>query len=82
MQKVCTTTKHDASPQREHRDLHTSLPFNDVRGMIAASPLPPDEYAMRIATKLNLLSSVKSTRPHSLSLQFRCSRHQRKRLLR
>ncbi|GFX13150.1 retrovirus-related Pol polyprotein from transposon 17.6 [Trichonephila clavipes] len=26
---------------------------------------------------MNLLSSVKSTRPHSLSLQFRCSRHHR-----
>ncbi|GFV71128.1 hypothetical protein TNCV_2384261 [Trichonephila clavipes] len=36
--------------------------------MIAASPLSPDEYAMRIATQLNLLSSVKSARPHSLSL--------------
>ncbi|GFU63857.1 hypothetical protein TNCV_3496691 [Trichonephila clavipes] len=48
--KVCTTTKHDASPKREHRDLHT-VPFNDVRGMIAASPLSPDEYAMRIATQ-------------------------------
>ncbi|KFM59588.1 hypothetical protein X975_20054, partial [Stegodyphus mimosarum] len=32
--------------------------------------------------RLNLLSSVKSTRPHSLSLQFRCSRHHRERLLR
>ncbi|GFU95519.1 hypothetical protein TNCV_2729731 [Trichonephila clavipes] len=26
-------------------------PFNDVRGMIAASLLSPDEYAMRIATQ-------------------------------
>ncbi|GFW83106.1 uncharacterized protein TNCV_3236541 [Trichonephila clavipes] len=50
--------------------------------MIAASPLSPDEYAMRILLKLNLLSSVKSTRPHSLSLQFRCSRNHRERLLR
>ncbi|GFT78585.1 uncharacterized protein TNCV_3662541 [Trichonephila clavipes] len=32
--------------------------------------------------KLNLLSSVKSTRPHSLSLEFRYSRHHRERLLR
>ncbi|GFX96265.1 hypothetical protein TNCV_2291531 [Trichonephila clavipes] len=31
-------------------------------------PASPDEYAMRIAAKLNLLSSVKSTRTHSLSL--------------
>ncbi|GFW74724.1 uncharacterized protein TNCV_962991 [Trichonephila clavipes] len=29
-----------------------------------------------------MLPSVKSTRPHSLSLQFRCSRHHRERLLR
>ncbi|GFY16243.1 uncharacterized protein TNCV_2348881 [Trichonephila clavipes] len=51
--------------------------------MIAASPLSRDEYAMRIATQTeNLLSSVKSTRPHSLSLQFQCSRHHRKRLFR
>ncbi|GFV12820.1 uncharacterized protein TNCV_104261 [Trichonephila clavipes] len=27
------------------------LSLNDVRGMIAASPLSPDEYAMRIATQ-------------------------------
>ncbi|GFU13748.1 uncharacterized protein TNCV_939671 [Trichonephila clavipes] len=32
--------------------------------------------------KLNLFSSVKSTRPHSLSLQFLYSRHHRERLLR
>ncbi|GFT67805.1 uncharacterized protein TNCV_271931 [Trichonephila clavipes] len=50
--------------------------------MIAASPLSPDEYAMESLLKLNLLSSVKSTHLHSLSLQFRCSRHHRERLLR
>ncbi|GFW55160.1 uncharacterized protein TNCV_115461 [Trichonephila clavipes] len=48
--------------------------------MIAASPLSPDEYAMPLH-KLNLLSSVKSTRLHSLSLQFRCCRHHREGLL-
>ncbi|GFU56447.1 uncharacterized protein TNCV_2609671 [Trichonephila clavipes] len=31
---------------------------------------------------LNLHSSVKSSHPHSLSLQFRCSRHHRERLFR
>ncbi|GFV27820.1 uncharacterized protein TNCV_1592121 [Trichonephila clavipes] len=51
--------------------------------MIAASPLSPDEYAMRIATQTeSVSSSVKSTRPHSLYLQFQCSRHHRERLLR
>ncbi|GFV43616.1 uncharacterized protein TNCV_2679171 [Trichonephila clavipes] len=50
--------------------------------MIAASPLSPDEYAMRIATQTESALICKSTRPHSLSLQFRCSRHHRERLLR
>ncbi|GFT19268.1 uncharacterized protein TNCV_303711 [Trichonephila clavipes] len=50
--------------------------------MFEASPLSPDEYAMESLLKLNLLSSVKSTRPHSLSLQFRFSRHHRECLLR
>ncbi|GFY31421.1 uncharacterized protein TNCV_4989801 [Trichonephila clavipes] len=51
--------------------------------MIAACPLSPDEYAMRIATQTeSALICKKSTRPHSLSLQFRCSRHHRERLLR
>ncbi|GFV41619.1 uncharacterized protein TNCV_3627701 [Trichonephila clavipes] len=50
--------------------------------MIAASPLSPDEYAMRIATQTESALILKSTRPHSLSLQFRCSRHHRERLLR
>ncbi|GFT47202.1 hypothetical protein TNCV_3748291 [Trichonephila clavipes] len=35
---------------RTPRPPYLSL-FNDVRGMIAASPLSPDEYAMRIATQ-------------------------------
>ncbi|GFS52777.1 hypothetical protein TNCV_2995691 [Trichonephila clavipes] len=48
--KVCTTTKHDASPN-EITATFIPVPFNDVRGMIAASPLSPDEYAMRIATQ-------------------------------
>ncbi|GFT63254.1 uncharacterized protein TNCV_4747311 [Trichonephila clavipes] len=50
--------------------------------MIAASPLSPDEYAMRIATQTESALICKSTRPHSLSLEFRCSRHRRERLLR
>ncbi|GFU26970.1 hypothetical protein TNCV_1151461 [Trichonephila clavipes] len=50
--------------------------------MIAAS-LSPDEYAMRIATQTESALIFKdSTRPHSLSLQFLCSRHHRERLLR
>ncbi|GFW70997.1 hypothetical protein TNCV_190881 [Trichonephila clavipes] len=48
--KVCMTTKHDASPN-ENTATSIPVPFNDVRGMIAASPLSPDEYAMRIATQ-------------------------------
>ncbi|GFV03623.1 hypothetical protein TNCV_3542541 [Trichonephila clavipes] len=43
---------------------------NDVRGMIAASPLSPDEYAMRIATTQagSALVSVKVLVPiHCLS---------------
>ncbi|GFV23936.1 hypothetical protein TNCV_272991 [Trichonephila clavipes] len=48
--KVCTTTKHDASP-KENTATSIPAPFNDVRGMIAAYPLSPDEYAMRIATQ-------------------------------
>ncbi|GFS53277.1 uncharacterized protein TNCV_1035811 [Trichonephila clavipes] len=43
------TTKHDASPN-ENTATSIHVPFNDVRGMIAASP-SPDEYAMRIATQ-------------------------------
>ncbi|GFT63083.1 hypothetical protein TNCV_705151 [Trichonephila clavipes] len=35
--KVCTTTKHDASPN-ENTATSIPVPFNDVRGMIAASP--------------------------------------------
>ncbi|GFS71161.1 hypothetical protein TNCV_5049511 [Trichonephila clavipes] len=38
--KVCTTTKHDASPN-ENTATSIPVPFNDVRGMIAASPLSP-----------------------------------------
>ncbi|GFV51264.1 hypothetical protein TNCV_2174511 [Trichonephila clavipes] len=35
-----------------------------------------DKYAMRIATQTSESALIcKSTRPHSLSLQFRCSRH-------
>ncbi|GFX32974.1 hypothetical protein TNCV_4652001 [Trichonephila clavipes] len=49
--------------------------------MIAAS-LPPDEYAMRIATQTESALICKEYCPHSLSLQFRCSRHHRERLLR
>ncbi|GFX54818.1 uncharacterized protein TNCV_2557041 [Trichonephila clavipes] len=50
--------------------------------MIAASRSL--QMSMRRESLLNLylLSSVKSTRPHSLSLQFRCFRHHRERLLR
>ncbi|GFS74586.1 hypothetical protein TNCV_459061 [Trichonephila clavipes] len=48
--KVCTTSKHDASPN-ENTATSIPVPFNDVRRMIAASPLSPDEYAMRIATQ-------------------------------
>ncbi|GFW98158.1 hypothetical protein TNCV_2492111 [Trichonephila clavipes] len=44
------TTKHDAS-LNEITATSIPVPFNDVRGMIAASPLSPDEYAMRIATQ-------------------------------
>ncbi|GFX82466.1 hypothetical protein TNCV_2166141 [Trichonephila clavipes] len=44
------TTKHDASPN-ENTVTSIPVPFNDVRGMIAASPLSPDEYAMIIATQ-------------------------------
>ncbi|GFU85354.1 hypothetical protein TNCV_2386591 [Trichonephila clavipes] len=48
--KVCTTTKHDAS-SNENTATSIPVPFNDVRGMIAASLLSPDEYTMRIATQ-------------------------------
>ncbi|GFV52632.1 uncharacterized protein TNCV_2873031 [Trichonephila clavipes] len=50
--------------------------------MIMASPLSPDEYAMRIATQTESALICKEYSPHSLSLQFRCSRHHRERLLR
>ncbi|GFT32827.1 hypothetical protein TNCV_5038741 [Trichonephila clavipes] len=47
---VCTTTKQDASPN-ENTATCIPVPFNDVLGMIAATPFSPDEYAMRIATQ-------------------------------
>ncbi|GFV75817.1 uncharacterized protein TNCV_1757451 [Trichonephila clavipes] len=51
--------------------------------MIAASPLSPDEYAMGIATQTeSALICKEYSSPHSLSLQFRCFRHHRERLLR
>ncbi|GFX04715.1 uncharacterized protein TNCV_1912601 [Trichonephila clavipes] len=50
--------------------------------MIAASPLSPDEYAMRIATQTESALICKEYSSHSLSLQFRYSRHHRERLLR
>ncbi|GFU55742.1 hypothetical protein TNCV_4939481 [Trichonephila clavipes] len=49
--KVFTTTKHDASPN-ENTATSIPVPFIDVRGIIAAFPLSPDEYAMRIATQI------------------------------
>ncbi|GFW59601.1 uncharacterized protein TNCV_2756101 [Trichonephila clavipes] len=49
--------------------------------MIAASRSLQMSMRRESLLKLNLLSSVKSTRPHSLPLQFRCSRHHRERLL-
>ncbi|GFU75672.1 uncharacterized protein TNCV_1623091 [Trichonephila clavipes] len=51
--------------------------------MIAASPLSPDEYAMRIATQTeSALICKEYSSPFIFSLQFRCSRHHRERLLR
>ncbi|GFX04869.1 uncharacterized protein TNCV_2248521 [Trichonephila clavipes] len=50
--------------------------------MIAASLFSQMSMRFESLLKLNLLSSVKSTRPYSLSLQFRCSRHHRECLLR
>ncbi|GFT51602.1 hypothetical protein TNCV_4753241 [Trichonephila clavipes] len=55
-------------PPNENTATSIPVPFNDVRGMIAASPLSPDEYAMRIATQTESALICKSTRPHSLSL--------------
>ncbi|GFX51461.1 uncharacterized protein TNCV_3103941 [Trichonephila clavipes] len=79
--KVCTTTKHDASPN-ENTATSIHVPFNDVRGMIAASPLSPDEYAMRIATQTEFALICKEYSSPFIVSQFRCSLHHRERLLR
>ncbi|GFU29066.1 uncharacterized protein TNCV_4836761 [Trichonephila clavipes] len=50
--------------------------------MIAASPLSPDEYAMRIATKTESALICKEYSSPFIVSQFRCSRHHRERLLR
>ncbi|GFV67137.1 uncharacterized protein TNCV_3668921 [Trichonephila clavipes] len=50
--------------------------------MIAASPLSPDEYAMRIATQTESALICEEYSSHSLLLHFRCSRHHRERHLR
>ncbi|GFX13340.1 uncharacterized protein TNCV_2907621 [Trichonephila clavipes] len=50
--------------------------------MIAASPLSPDEYAMRIATQTESARICKEYSSPFMSLQFRCSQHHRERLLR
>ncbi|GFU86965.1 uncharacterized protein TNCV_2825491 [Trichonephila clavipes] len=50
--------------------------------MIAASPLSPDEYAMRIATQTESALICKEYSSPFIVSQFRCSRHHRERLLR
>ncbi|GFW87420.1 hypothetical protein TNCV_2282511 [Trichonephila clavipes] len=69
--KVRTTTATMHLQTRTPRLPHLS-PFNDVRGMIVASA-----FQMRIATQTESASICKETRPHSLSLQLRCSWHYR-----
>ncbi|GFV09056.1 hypothetical protein TNCV_869221 [Trichonephila clavipes] len=55
-------------PKREHRNLYMSLSMM-FEGMIAASPLSPDEYAMRIATQTEsaLICKEYSSPIHCLS---------------
>ncbi|GFU68706.1 hypothetical protein TNCV_309211 [Trichonephila clavipes] len=48
--------------------------------MIAASPLSPDEYAMRIATQTESAIICKEYSSPFIVSQFRCSRHHRERL--
>ncbi|GFX90908.1 uncharacterized protein TNCV_3167391 [Trichonephila clavipes] len=50
--------------------------------MIAASPLSPDEYAMRIATQTESALICKEYSSPFIVSQFRCSRPHRERLLR
>ncbi|GFV18431.1 hypothetical protein TNCV_388391 [Trichonephila clavipes] len=56
-------------PQNENTATSIPVPFNDVRGMIAASLLSPDEYAMRIATQTEsaLICKEYSSLIHCLS---------------